>query len=74
MKRANSIFTGNCIVKTILQTVQGDIAAITNEDYYKISKCDLIPPFFINIIIMAFIKSNKISTQISLVIKIRRLL
>lgn len=74
MKKANSIFTGNCNVKTIAQTVQSDIVAIANEDYYKISNYDLIPPFFINIIIMAFIKSNKIYTQISLVIKIRRLL
>ena len=50
MIKAKSISIGHCAFKTLPQTVQGDIVAIGNENYYKISNYDLMPPFFMNIV------------------------
>ena len=62
MIKAKSISIGHCAFKTISQTVQGDIVAIGNEKFYKISNYDLIPPFLMNIVsntdLWMFISSN----------------
>lgn len=58
----NMVFVGNNIFNRTKEKVRGSIVAIENEKYYKISGCDQMPPFLMNVVsesdIWMFIASN----------------
>jgi hypothetical protein len=57
-----TIHVGNTILHNSPKAVQGEIVTIASEQYYKISNCDSMTPFFMNIVsnsdLWMFISSN----------------
>ncbi len=57
-----TIYIGHCELHIEPKTVRGDIVTIANERYYKITNCDMMSPFLMNIVsdsdLWMFISSN----------------
>ncbi len=57
-----TIYIGHGAFQKAPKTVQGSIVTIGNDNYYKISNYDIMPPFFMNIVsdsdLWMFISSN----------------